>query len=423
MKLLSEIQVRVRKGFVPGLISAVYRSGCTLYNLQFIEEKGPEELFRFEISYSGRHSFTSFMDIMNGSGEKYHMISLSHTVEETARGGLFRVSGKLPLENMTDYQIAILGAREVVAEKIREGLGRDFSSISRNIALVTGMGRDRDIASGDIYSRQADAECEVVVLSRFTDYIPFPVVVEYSLAEDFIHVLKRIQGTFRAVRIRHADGYNTFIHEQMGSDLGIPVVSRQMDEIPLYMLAIITRVVAKHKQKLTEAAVGILGLDSGMVRLASLIRLIGCGKVLGFDYDDRLVLDFENQGGLGTTVDNIVENADILFLHAPVLNKGDEERMRPGQIIISSFPDALDRDTLIGRGVREYIVLEGYLTELVAPALLSALIDSGSNTLSDEGLVQMANRLSSYIEEDFSTPDFFELSGKISEAFKTVLVK
>ena len=89
--------------------------------------------------------------------------------------------------------------------------------------------------------------------------------------------------------------------------------------------------------------IGFIGLDAGIIRLSALLRSMGCGRVLGFDYDDRVVLDFENEGGLGTTVDNIVDNADILFLNSPVLNSGDEERMRPGQIVISSIADSLDR--------------------------------------------------------------------------------
>jgi len=158
MKLLSEIHVRVRRGFVPGLISAVYRTGCALHNLQFVEEKGPEELFRFEVSYRVRHHLRSFLDIISASPEKYHLVALTHSMEDRIRGGLLRMTGKFPLENMTDLEVAVLGARELISQKIEEGTGRDYCGMMRNVALVAGFGRDRSSSSPDLYNRYADCE-------------------------------------------------------------------------------------------------------------------------------------------------------------------------------------------------------------------------------------------------------------------------
>jgi hypothetical protein len=397
MNLLAEIHARIKRGYLAHFTNELYKWNCEIRTLDVLDADEQRDLFRMEIVYGDTGKFNGFLEKIGRHLDNFRVEDVRNALEQEIQGGLIRITGKVSIDSAMDYEMRLLGASELIMSRIEHESGaRDFTAMSRNVAMAYGyLGRD-DPGSRRLLGAFTAAERDSVVLSHFGGFNPFPLIVRFEQIEDFIKTLQRTSETFSAVRILGIEEeHDPERYELVYGSLNIPVVSRPFDEIPLLVLTVLTGLMKRHKHSYEDMSVGIIGIDAGIQRLTRMLRLLGCSRVLGYDDNEMLMMGFENRGGLSTTQENIFNNSDVIILAKNHFSDEDLIRVMPGQIIISLIEDELVNMELVqSRGVREFFSEKNLNCLTVSPGLVRGLIACNMTLLVDGFLIRLAQDLS-----------------------------
>ncbi len=423
MRLISEIIIIINKGLMPQVTFDIYKSGCQIYSLKFIEDVEENEKYSLEIVYSNRESFLDFVNNLDNHPDKFTVLSVANALEGKIKGGLLTISGKLPLETITDYEINLLGATGLIQNKIKKGSGAEYSGISTNIGVIGCIKSYDDPVNEHYLNVYLAGEKDSVIISSLTEYTPIPLVVDYSLPEDLIKTIKRIEKSFAGIRLIHVDEPALNIYEQIYSNINRPMVSYLYDDVPLALLTILGKLLSRNRLKAGEITMGIIGLNVSLLRITRMLVETGYYRVLGYDFNENMMLSFENNGGLGTTTENILSNADIIILVKNFSDSTDMNKVRPGQYILT-MPDydAIDIKQIKSRGIRELIRIDNSNLTCLYPGLLKGLIKSGANCIDDASIIKLSGKLIKSISDTYQFPDIFSgIHERISEFINQVV--
>ncbi|MBP7734417.1 MAG: hypothetical protein KA369_00455 [Spirochaetes bacterium] len=408
MRLINEITVIIKKKSFPSFVDELYKRECDLLELQHIEESDDGYLYSLRIASDSLKRFEEFITIISSAGDKYRFISVRNVIEERIVGGLLSVSGKMPVENVTDFNTSVLGAADLMQEKIKGEDGRRYTSIVRNVGLISGIKATDEGSRVHLLHEFVGAERDAVIINRFAGLNGFPLAVRFEHPEDVIQVLKKIEQNYSALRVTRIDEASIMLYDMLFSDITVPVISLEHDDIPLFLLALIIKVMMKYRIKAEETTVGFIGIDLSAVRLARVLDKIGFRRILGFDNSEKAMLALENQGGLATTAENIFGNADVTVLLKNNFTIEEYRKIRPGQFVISFMEDEEpDMDEISGKGVREFV--RKNIADLAAlfPGVLRGIIDGNIRSINDAKLVEYAKKLVVLLSDSFEFPHLF----------------
>ena len=406
MRLISEIVVVVRGRGFPSLIDELYKRECALVALRHEEDAVEGARYTMRVASPLQRRFEEFVSALESARDKYRILSVKNILEDRVRGGLLDVAGRESIETMSDFNTAVLGAADFVRERIRSGEGDPFVGTSRSVALVSGV-RFSDEA-WRLREEYVMAERDAVILNRFAGMNGFPLAIRFDHPEDVIRTLKAVEGGFSAIRIIGIAEAAFMLYELIHSEIETPVLSLEHDDLPLYLMAMLIRIMMKYRLRAEETTVGFIGIGVSVVRLSRVLEKSGFRKILGFDQAEKAMLDLENHGGLATTVENIFSNADITVIMKGGIDPQEYRTIRPGQFVVSLLGDQEPEDDLVaGKGVREFI--RGDLDRLAAifPGLVRGAVEGGVRSLSDGKLVECAKKLAGWMSDSFEPPHLF----------------
>jgi hypothetical protein len=419
MRLINEITVIIKKKSFPSFIDELYKRDCDLLELQHIEESGEGYLYTLRIASNNLKRFEEFLTIIGSAGEKYKIISAKNVIEERVVGGLITVTGRMPVENITDLNTSVLGAADLIHEKIKNEDGIRYTGIARNVCLLAGIKAAEEGERVHLLHEYASAERDAVILNRFSGLNGYPLAVRFDHPEDIITVLKKIERNFSAIRIMRIDDASIMLYDLIFSDLTIPVVSLEHDDIPLLLLTFVIKIMMKYRLKPEETTIGFIGIDLSAIRLTRVLDKIGFRRILGYDHGEKAMLALENQGGLATTDENIFGNADITILLKNNFDHEEYRKIRPGQFVISFMEDENpDIEVISGKGVREFIKRDVTYLSAMFPGMIRGIIDAKIGNINDARLVEYAKKLVGFLSDTFEFPHIF---GDIHEKIAKVI--
>jgi hypothetical protein len=419
MRLINEITVIIKKKSFPSFIDELYKRDCGILELQHIEETGEGTLYTMRVSSNNLKRFEEFITIIGSAGEKYKIVSTKNVIEERVVGGLISVTGRMPVESISDLNTSVLGAADLIHEKIKNEDGVRYTGISRSVCLLAGIRADEEGGRVHLLHEYASAERDAVIINKFSGLNGYPLAIRYDHPEDIITVMKKIERNYSAIRIQRIDDASLMLYELIFSDLTVPVVSMEHDDIPLILLTYIIRIMMKYRLKAEETTVGFIGIDLSAIRLTRVLDKIGFRRILGYDHGETAMLALENQGGLATTDENIFGNADITVLLKNNFDHDEYSKIRPGQFVISFMEEEIpDIESVSGKGIREFIKRDVTQLSAVIPGILRGVIDANIGNISDARLVEYAKKLVGFLSETFEFPHLF---GDIHEKIAKVI--
>jgi hypothetical protein len=426
MKLMAEIIIAMKKGDLPKAVDEIYGYGFDIHSLKLVEravnDLHEEEKYSFSIFYPTMDLLSGFLEKIK-STDKYRIISVVNTLEENIKGGLISVCGRRKIETESDFELEVLGASNLIREKVALGLGSVYTSISKSVCLVSAVKIQTDSDRKLILASYAAAEKDAVILNFIFSMNGYPLVIKYNQIEDLIKFIQSIESNFSAIRLMDITERDIQPVGMIQSEIKLPFVSRDLDEIPLYILMIINKLIQSgmdtaEKLAPSETAIGIIGLEMSSLRLTTLLKKSGFSRILGYDANEKLTLSFENLSGLATTTENIFSNSDIVILLTDKFDHSDYKKIRPGQFIISFLNDNdVDMHSVKERGVREFIKGDFNNLANLFPGILKAIVDSGTKNLDDTKIIKLAGILQKELKSDYRFPEIFDgMHGKVYTA-------
>lgn len=390
MKIVADAIISLNKGTLSQLVERFTAAGCHIKKIDAFKMEKNKEAYRFELIYEEQESFNTCVENLKAYTEAFTLLELNNVLEDSLRGGLLDINCKLPFNSKDDYDVNILGGAALIVGKIQEGKANEFSGISNlvaNVCAIKGKGQDK------LHVFHTEAERDSIVMKKFFGINCVPLSFRYEQPETCLKHLENSSVGYCAMRIVQIEGGTLSLFSQLADGFPIPVLIRELDELPLYVLSLLAKCSARHRVSTGDTNIGIIGIDNTGVRLTELLLKLGFKRVLGYNGETDILMQFEKQGGLATVKENILGNVDILILMKSVLEENDFESLRPGQYVVS--PEQLpaeDMKRFKENGVRD--VIDGRQRDLsmFAPGLMRGMIQSGCKTISDDLLIKLSKR-------------------------------
>jgi len=417
MKLTAVLTIKMKKGILPQFIATIYKQQMEVSNINLIEADGKWDGYNIEIIYTSKKDLMRVIEALKKNSDLFRDLSITSTLEDKIRGGLLATGSKIQIDTNTDIETSFLGGTTLIHEKIDSGFGKQYCSVSESVGIISGF-KKMNTPTEEYYHYCADSERDAIIISRFTNKNAFPVSIKYQTVEDMIKVLKGIEESFSCFRFMNTDSEDFIFRNTIIDSIRKPVLFRELDEIPFYLMTIITKICRKQRCKPEETSVGILGLTQGMIRLTGILCAAGYLKVLGHDNRERTMMTFETQGGLATTIENVADNADILIIHDDQLLKDNVQYLNPGCIVITGFnSEPVDANLFSDKGLKEIIqVRDADLLTLISP-MINGITSGEQKFFSDDLILKISSTASREISDSYRYPGFFsEISGKIESA-------
>jgi malate dehydrogenase (oxaloacetate-decarboxylating) len=359
-----------------------------------LENQGEFDLFRIEIFYSNKEKFKGLLDKITKHESNFQIVSFENDPEEEIKGGFLTVSGKMDIENVLDYELKIQGVSELALELIKTGEENiKYTGISKNIGLISGI-RTTEDSNYNLLKSYILMERDAIIINKFTGMNAFPLIIKFNDIDDFIKTLQRIEKTFSAIRICSLEEIDDItVYEQIFSDCSLPILSQYYDEIPVAVLTAIFHLLEKNKLDVTNKNMGFIGLNAASLRLTGLLLKTGFYRILGCDSNMKLMHNFEKQGGLATTQENIFNNSDIIILFKDFFSEDDEKKIGSAQIVISLIDSQMDTSGLKAKGTREILNYGWMDLAGLYPGILKGLLASGIKRLYDDSITKLSKKI------------------------------
>ena len=403
MKLVSEITVAVKKATLSQLVEKFSQNGCLLKSLNLHDSNDHENVYVCELVYQKSSQLLNCIESLKNS-DKFVFVSTNSSFEKVFTGGLLDISGKLPFDTSQDYEINVLGGAEIINDKILHGNEEycGIENMTANVCTVTGSGALKN----KLYPAHTIAERDSLIMKKFTGINCIPLSFRSDHHEDCLRHLRNSSVSFKAMRILDIEDATNSFYSQLLDDFPLPLIIKELDELPLYILSLVNKCIRRYKFDPGEINIGILGIDSGIVRLTRLFRRIGFLRVLGHGVDEKILMEFENEDGLATTRENILRNADLIIIIKDDFNKHDLGIMRPGQFVISVLRNnEVDKEFFSNGTAKEFVQGNHDDLALIFPGLLQGLINADLSFFDDARLIELAEKIAKFLSDDYSFPE------------------
>ncbi|HOP61829.1 MAG TPA: hypothetical protein PK358_00025 [Spirochaetota bacterium] len=414
MKLTAVLTIRMKKGILPQFISTLYKQQMEISSINLTESDSKFDGYTIEIIYTSKKDLMRVTEALKKNSEMFRDISITSTLEDKIVGGLLVTEGKIQIETVSDIETAFLGGTTLIHEKIDAGFGKQYCSVSDSIGVISAFKKMQE-PTNEYYHYYADSERDSIIISRFTDKNAYPVALKYQSVEDLIKILKGLEESFSCFRFMNTDSDDHLFRNTIIDAVKKPVLFRETDELPLYLMSVITKTCKKQRNKPEETSVGILGLNHGMIRLTSLLSSAGYLKVLGHDQRERTMMSFESEGGLATTAANVADNADILIATDDQLLRENIPSINPGGTLIAGFGGETPDPAIIAeRGLKELIRFRTEDLLTLIPPMVKGITSGEQRFFSNELLIKISQSTARELSDDYRFPGFFsEVSEKI----------
>jgi len=407
MKLIANVSIRIKKGVLPQFIQSLYKYACSPNMINLTDSDDKWEEYHIEISHSNRKDLARLIDFLKKNNEFFRDIAITATIEDKIKGGLLVTCGKDNIDSVNDLQTSLIGGAILINEKIDSGMAQQFCGIFNSVALISGHKIKKDFSEAEIHHQYTDSERDAIIINRFTGKNAFPLIIKYHAIEDMIKTIMAIESNFACIRLMNHDDDDILLNS-INDSISIPLISRDNDELPLYYLSLIKKIARNNRLKLEQTSVGIIGLTRSSIRLTSLLNKSGFMKVLGYDNKEKMMMSFENEKGLATTIQNILMNTDIIIIMNDIIRLEDMEYFRPGQFIISyTANEYLNQEALRTGGIKEFIKLEDTDTALLYPGMIKGIIHSGVKVLNNEMIIRMSEMILKMMDDSYTLHDIF----------------
>lgn len=422
MKASFSVRIKIKKDFLIEAINSFLAAESKIAEMKLVSEDEFFQNYYFKIISSDTQKFKICINLLKASDDKFMNVECVNDLEKSLHEGMLKIIPSLPAETPENYEMNILGGKEILLESILESDDpNQISGIRKTSAFISVLNKKRAKESKIFFSEYARAESDSLSASLFSGINAFPFVLEYEILEDLYKTLNSFEKSFTSIRFLFLDdSHDISIYQHMTENIHIPFVSHYYDEMPLFIITAVSKMLTKHRQKLSESTVGFIGINSSVMRSVKLLKKMSCERILGFDSNEKVMLSFERTGGLATTAENIFGNCDIVIMIKNCFSNEDVERMRPNLLVISNLDDEEEDNKIVSnRACRDILKGKWYDSASFFSFVLPEMIEKKVMSLSDNFLVSLSQKIEKEISSDLKFPGPFDeiMKKTIKESF------
>ncbi len=326
------------------------------------------------------------------------------------RGGKIRTVASLPINTRQVLRDVYTPgvARVCLAIKQDPELAHDYTSIDNTVAVITngtavlGLGNIGPLAGLPVMEGKAALFADLAGLSAV------PILIEETRPEKVVDHIAAIHLSFGAIQLEDFAAPECFeIESRLCERLAKPVLHDDQHGTAVVALAALINAARLAHRSLPESTVGQIGLGAAGTGIVRLLRAYGVRKVLGADRDSAALSRLRSLGGEGTSLESIMQRADIVLATTGVKDLIRPEWVRPGQVILAlSNPDP-EIEPIVAREHGAAFAADGKgINNLLAfPGLFKGALGARALRFTDAMLMAAAQTIADLAPGDELVPD------------------
>lgn len=274
-------------------------------------------------------------------------IEIIEVIDEVLRrhqGGKIAVRSRYPLESLSDCRKLYTPGVARVCRLIQEDPEKvyEYTAIGNTVAIVTNGTAVLGLGSIGPLAGMPVMEGKAVLFEKLAGINGIPILVGAGEVEPFVETILRIAPGFGAINLEDIASPGCFeIEKRLDEALDIPVMHDDQHGTAIVVLASLLNACRYVGVPILDQTVGIIGLGAAGMGIARLLISYGVWKLIGNDVKEEAMGRLERIGGQQASMEQVMEQADIVVATTGCPDLIKPEMVRGGQVILAlSNPNA-----------------------------------------------------------------------------------
>jgi len=398
-KIMRTVRVRNDQtaGLLARLFSAISDSGGTVGDIHLMTETSRSVVRDITIYAEDIEHIDQVVKTM-AANPGTRILQVRDEVLELHQKGKIAIRSRFPIDSLATLRLVYTpGVAEVCLKIAKDpAMARLYTSTSHMVAIVTdgtavlGLGDIGPLASMPVMEGKAMLMETLVGLSGM------PILLNTKDPEEIIATVAHIAPTFAAIQLEDISAPRCFeIEERLQKMLDIPVMHDDQHGTAVVATAALTNACRQSNTDIKKSVIGQIGLGAAGYAIAKMLMRLTGNAVLGTDLSSDAIQHFEAAGGKGSSLNEIMEQCDIVIATTGVAGLIKPEMVRKGQVILAlSNPNAeIDPDLALERGAA--FAADGKMVNNVLgfPGIFRGAVDANASHISHEMLMAAAQTI------------------------------
>jgi len=356
-------------------------------------------------------------------------VGKSDRVFNRHRGGKIRTVSTQPINSsQTLRDVYTPGvARVCLAIRDNPEAAHDFTALDHTVAIITngtavlGLGNIGALAGLPVMEGKAALFADLVGINGV------PILMTETEPARVVEIIAGIEMSFGAIQLEDFAAPECFeIEQQLQRRLTKPVLHDDQHGTAVVTLAALLNGARNAALDLRASIVGQIGLGAAGHGIARLLFAYGVREIIGTDLSREAVTRFEALGGRGTTLEGIMQRADIVVATTGAKGLIRPEWVRPGQVIFALSNPEPEIEPVVARERGAAFAADGKgINNLLAyPGLFKGALESHARRFTDRMLMAGAEAIAGFARGDELVPDPLDrgLHEAVTEAVREAAV-
>jgi malate dehydrogenase (oxaloacetate-decarboxylating) len=356
-------------------------------------------------------------------------VGKSDRVFNRHRGGKIRTVSSQPINTMQMLRDVYTPgvARVCLAIRDNPAAAHDFTALDHTVAIITngtavlGLGNIGPLAGLPVMEGKAALFADLVGINGV------PILMTETAPERVVEIIAGIEMSFGAIQLEDFAAPECFeIEQQLQKRLAKPVLHDDQHGTAVVTLAALLNGTRDARLDVRSSVVGQIGLGAAGHGIARLLFAYGVREIIGTDLNADAVRRFEALGGRGTTLEGVMQRADIVVATTGAKGLIKPEWVRKGQVIfaLSNPEPEIEPVVACERGAAFAADGKGINNLLAYPGLFKGALDAHARRFTDPMLMAAAEAIAGFARGDELVPDPLDraLHESVTEAVRAAAV-
>ena len=338
------------------------------------------------------------------------IIGKSDRVFDRHKGGKIEMVSKVPLDAIQQLRDLYTPGVARVSLAIQKDPAKawEYTNLGNTVGIVTngtailGLGHIGSLAGLPVMEGKA------MIYAKFVGLSGIPILLNDTDAKKIIDTVLAIESSFGAIHLEDIAAPECFeVEEVLVKQLRKPVLHDDQHGTAVVTLAALISATRRVKRDLKACTVGQIGLGAAGIGIVRLLHQYGVKAVLGADRREEALSRVEKMGGRRATLEQVMEQADIVIATTGVKGLILPGMVRKGQIIfaLSNPEPEISASKALAAGAAYATDGRSVNNALGYPALFRGALDARAKRFTDAMFFTAAHTLAELAPADELLPD------------------
>ena len=414
------VETQHKPGSLARVLQVIADAGLTIEHLSALRRDSGRTQWEITVEMDEEADRSVYERI----GQVARFVGKSDRVFNRHRGGKIRVSSTQPINtSQTLRDVYTPGvARVCLAIRDNPEAAHEFTALDHTVAIITngtavlGLGNIGPLAGLPVMEGKAALFADLVGINGV------PILMTDTVPARVVDIITGIEMSFGAIQLEDFAAPECFeIERELQQRLTKPVLHDDQHGTAVVTLAALINGTRNARLDLRSSVVGQIGLGAAGNGIARLLFAYGVREILGTDLSRDAVARFEALGGQGTTLQGVMQRADIVVATTGVKGLIRPEWVREGQVIFALSNPEPEIEPVVARERGAAFAADGKgINNLLAyPGLFKGALAARARRFTDRMLMAAAEAIAAFAGPEL-VPDPLDpkLHEKVTEAVR-----